>query len=108
MNPAQREPHGDRSQGGALERGPRTPQLQQRAKTPRPDEVRCIGVPSGMCLRCGLIGRHRDALACIDALRDLLADRDFQLAALRGQRVRESASSRRRKKESKPTTGGSE
>lgn len=108
MNPVQREPQGDRSHGGPLERGQRTHCLEGLTKPPQPDDVRLIGTPRGMCLRCGLIGRHRDALACIDALRDLLADRDFQLAALRGQRVRESASSRRRKKESKPTTGGSE
>lgn len=64
-------------------------------RPPHPDDVPYIGVPKGMCLRCGLIGRHPDALACIDALRDLLADRDFELSALRGKRVRRGIQQRR-------------
>ena len=32
-----------------------------------------------LCARCGLPGPHSDALECIDALRDRLADLEFQI-----------------------------
>lgn len=42
----------------------------KRLQAPLPGE----GVPQGICRRCGLVGEHRDAAACIDALRSMVAD----------------------------------
>jgi len=41
------------------------------------------GVPRGTCLSCGLIGSHPGRLACIDALRDRLADLQFEVERAR-------------------------
>jgi hypothetical protein len=40
-------------------------------------------VPDGLCRRCGMHGPHETALACIDALRDLVAILQFRLSAER-------------------------
>jgi hypothetical protein len=45
----------------------------------RPDD----GVPLAMCWNCGLKGRHAKPGDCIDALRSVIADLEFQ-ASLKG------------------------
>jgi hypothetical protein len=35
------------------------------------------GIPRGMCLRCGFQGPHPNALACISALRERIAQLEF-------------------------------
>lgn len=45
------------------------PAKPPRIDPPRPGD----GIRAGTCRRCGLVGAHADAGACIDALRDRLA-----------------------------------
>ncbi len=50
----------------------------------RPDPTE--RVPGNMCLRCGMLGKHRDAEGCIAALRNVIAELQIRLAKA-GQRV---------------------